>query len=672
MINRSDIRTNGFLRFYKQIFPAPFQFTLVVAFSLVAALSFGAGAWVISRTIDQYLITSMTERVSRDMRLAQAFYADHLKWIEDTTARLANDSQVLSFFQADLTGKKGQTTSDFQTYLSTQMRGLFDQGNHVVVVVDQDGKVKGGFLLEERNLIVLEQDPAYSFSLPIVQKAIEEQQIFSATEIIPEEALLSVGLAEKAHIPILDTPRAAPQPFDPREGSAGLALVSAAPLLEKGQPLGAVVVFHLINNDFTLVDRIKTVAGVDTVTIFLGDQRVSTNVLTEQGKRAIGTRLSAEVGEVVLYKGESFVGPAFVVNQNYITRYDPIYDHQGNIVGILYVGASQERFMRLLTAFNRQVGLIALVSLLTTFILAIPVAGYITRPLGELRKLVQTSQKVSQGDLSARAPINVGGEVGLVASSFNTMLDTLQSTQDKLIQSEKLASLGQLAAGVAHELNNPLATILLYADILHREAALDPQHKADLETIINETLRCKQIVSGLLNFARQTQVNAQPTSLNDLIQELIEIEKRHPQYEKILFNLELDKSLPLAELDAAQLREVLLNLIHNAADAMPDGGKITIRTAAKPPGSITIEVEDEGKGIPQEHLSKLFTPFFTTKPVGKGTGLGLAIIYGIVKMHRGQISVRSEVGRGTTFIISLPVKLNLPREHQAEEGLIGG
>jgi len=671
VIDPSQPYSNWFIRFFKQLFPAPFQFTLVVAFSLVAALSFGVGAWVISKTIDQYLVTSMTERVSRDMRLAQAFYVDHLKWIEDTTVRLAKEPNVLGFFQGKPMGG-WQTTSDFRAYLSTQMRGLFDQGNHVVVIVDREGKVKAAVLVETANVIILEHDTRYSFALPIVQKAIQEREIFSATEIIPEEALLSIRLAEKARIPILDTPRAAPQPYDPREGSAGLALVSVAPLHQKGQTFGAVVVFHLINNDFTLVDRIKTVAGVDTVTIFLGDQRVSTNVLTEQGKRAIGTRLSAEVGEVVLYKGESFVGPAFVVNQNYITRYDPIYDHQGNIIGILYVGASQERFLRLLTAFNRQVALIALASILITFVLAIPVSGYITRPLGELRKLVQTSQKVSQGDLSARAPVNVGGEVGLVASSFNTMLDTLQSTQDKLIQSEKLASLGQLAAGVAHELNNPLATILLYADILRRESALDLQHQTDLETIINETLRCKQIVSGLLNFARQTQVNAQPTSVNDLIQELIEIEKRHTRYEKIVFNLELEAALPLAELDAAQFREVLLNLIHNAADAMPDGGKITIRTAAKPDDMIAVEVQDEGKGIPPEHLSKLFTPFFTTKPVGKGTGLGLAIIYGIVKMHRGQINVQSEVGRGTTFTISLPIKLNLHRESQGEEGIIGG
>lgn len=667
----SKTHSNWFVRFFKQLFPAPFQFTLVVAFSLVAALSFGVGAWIISKTIDRYLVTSMTERVSRDMRLAQAFYADHLKWIEDVSARLAIDPSAFGFFQTE-SMEELQMVSAFQADLSIQMKGLFDQGNHVVVIVDADGKVKAAALVEGGNVIILQHDLRYSFALPIVQKAFREGKLFSATEVIPEEALLSIHLADKARIPILDTPRAAPQPYDPREGSAGLALVSVAPLHQKGQTLAAVVVFHLINNDFTLVDRIKTVAGVDTVTIFLGDQRVSTNVLTEQGKRAIGTRLSAEVGEVVLYKGESFVGPAFVVNQNYITRYDPIYDHQGNIIGILYVGASQERFLQLLTAFNRQVGLIALVSLLITFVLAIPVSGYITRPLGELRKLVQTSQKVSQGHLSARAPVNVGGEVGLVASSFNTMLDTLQNTQNKLIQSEKLASLGQLAAGVAHELNNPLATILLYADILRREVGLDPQHQTDLETVINETLRCKQIVSGLLNFARQTQVNAQPTALNDLIQELIEIEKRHKRYERITFNLELDAALPLAELDAAQFREVLLNLIHNAADAMPDGGKITIRTAAQPDGMITIEIQDEGNGIPQDHLSKLFTPFFTTKPVGKGTGLGLAIIYGIVKMHRGQINVQSEVGCGTTFTINLPIKLNLPREPQGEEGLIGG
>lgn len=662
--------SNWFVRFFKHLFPAPFQFTLVLAFSLVAALSIGVGAWVISRTIDQYLVTSMSERVSRDMRLAQAFYDDHLTWIQDVTLRVANDATILPLFQNTGGAEPGRGL-DLRDRLAYQMSGLFDQGNHAVVIVDVKGNVKSGYLLESGNVVSLKGDAQFCFSLPIVQKAIQEGKMLSGTEILPEEALRSVALAEKARIPLLDTLRAAPQPFDPREGSAGLALVSVAPVNDQGETLGAVIVFHLINNDFTLVDRIKTVAGVDTVTIFLGDQRVSTNVLTEEGKRAIGTRLSAEVGEVVLYKGESFVGPAFVVNQNYITRYDPIRDHQGNIVGILYVGASQERFLRLLTAFNRQVAIIALVSILVTFVLAIPVSGYITRPLGELRKLVQTSQKVSAGDLSARAPVNVGGEVGLVASSFNTMLDTLQSTQDKLIHSEKLASLGQLAAGVAHELNNPLATVLLYADILRRETNLDSQHQADLDTIINETLRCKQIVSALLNFARQTQVNAQPTSLNHLILELIEIEKRHPRYENISFELELQEDLPLVELDAAQLREVFLNLIHNAADAMPNGGRITIRTMAKPSGMVTFEVQDEGKGIPPEHLSKLFTPFFTTKPVGKGTGLGLAIIYGIVKMHRGQINVKSEVGKGTTFTISLPLKLTLSRERLEEEGLIG-
>lgn len=660
--------SNWLIRFFRQLFPAPFQFTLVLAFSLVAALSIGVGAWAISRTIDQYLVTSMTERVSRDMRLAQAFYNDHLTWIEDATVRVANDEKILHSIQGN---HLGENESDLRAHLSVQMRGLFDQGNHVVVLVDRNAKVRAGYLLEAGNVMVLEGDARYSFSIPIVKKALQEREVVSATEILPEEALLSVNLAEKARIPLYETPRAAPEPFDPREGSAGLVLISVAPVNNKGDTIGAVIIFHLINNDFTLVDRIKTVAGVDTVTIFLGDQRVSTNVLTEEGIRAIGTRLSAEVGEVVLYRGESFVGPAFVVNQNYITRYDPLYDHQGNIVGILYVGASQGRFLRLLTAFNRQVAIIALVSILVTFVLAIPVSGYITRPLGELRKLVQTSQKVSAGDLSARAPVNVGGEVGLVASSFNTMLDTLQSTQDKLIHSDKLASLGQLAAGVAHELNNPLATVLLYADILRRETNLDPQHQADLDTIINETLRCKQIVSALLNFARQTQVNAQPTSLNDLILELIEIEKRHPRYENITFELDLQEDLPLVELDAAQLREVFLNLIHNAADAMPNGGRITIRTMARPSGMVTFEVQDEGKGIPPEHLSKLFTPFFTTKPVGKGTGLGLAIIYGIVKMHRGQINVKSEVGKGTTFTISLPLKLNLSKERLEEEGLIG-
>ncbi|MDI7277443.1 MAG: ATP-binding protein, partial [Anaerolineae bacterium] len=235
----------------------------------------------------------------------------------------------------------------------------------------------------------------------------------------------------------------------------------------------------------------------------------------------------------------------------------------------------------------------------------------------------------------------------------------LQETQDQLIQSEKLASMGQLAAGVAHEINNPLGSVLLYADLLYRELPQGDPRGQDLRLILDEAKRCKTIVQALLNFARQNKVLAQATDLNRVCRETVEEVERLPLFEKVQIVADLDPDLPVIRADAAQLRQMLVNLLNNAAEAMPQGGTITITARAHAAGgeAVEISIADTGCGIPEENLPKLFTPFFTTKPIGKGTGLGLAISYGIVKMHRGSIDVQSKVGVGTTFVIRLPTSL---------------
>jgi signal transduction histidine kinase len=240
----------------------------------------------------------------------------------------------------------------------------------------------------------------------------------------------------------------------------------------------------------------------------------------------------------------------------------------------------------------------------------------------------------------------------------------LQETQEQLIQKEKLASVGQLAAGVAHEINNPLSSILLYADVLCQETpAQNAQQHDDLQMILKEAKRCRTIVNDLLSFSRQNQVLAQPIDLNVLLEETVEELRIQERFQGVEIRMDLDLELPIIEADPFQLRQVFSNLMNNAADAMPSGGTLTMRTKPGPrPGMITAEVQDTGKGITKENMRKLFTPFFTTKPMGKGTGLGLAIIYGIVKMHRGQIGVESQVGQGTTFALTLHEQLpELPK-----------
>jgi signal transduction histidine kinase/NAD-dependent dihydropyrimidine dehydrogenase PreA subunit len=232
---------------------------------------------------------------------------------------------------------------------------------------------------------------------------------------------------------------------------------------------------------------------------------------------------------------------------------------------------------------------------------------------------------------------------------------SLDSTKEALVKSEKLASMGQLAAGIAHEVNNPLGILLLQANILLEEIDAAAPMADDLRLIVDQANRCKKIISGLLNFARQSRVVRQPTDLVALVEDTL---RTMPLDDAIMVKVESTMADPVAEVDADQMVQVLTNLVSNAQQAMPDGGALIIRLSDTA-DEVTIMVTDTGIGIPRENMDKLFDPFFTTKQVGRGTGLGLAVTHGIVKMHRGQITVESnadpEAGpTETTFVVTLP------------------
>lgn len=660
---------NALRRFFRELYSAPFHLALVVSFTLVAAFTIGVGAWVISRTINDYLAEAMNERVARDAHLAQAIYNTNRDEVASIAYSLASDPAIVSNLAAASGGSQAARQM-MDARITTLLRTPALGGNHFVALLDPQGNILTARLLSPDGTQSTVASTGNWGMLPIVQEALASDRSLAATEVIPGELLAQVGLAEQAKISLVDTPKAASTLFDPREGSAGLALVGVAPLkTASGEITGTVLAMHVFNNDFTLVDQIKDIAKIDTVTVFLGDMRVSTNVMTTEGNRAVGTRLASEVSDVVLKGGQEYVGTAFVVNENYITRYEPLRNHADQIVGSLYVGVRQASFFRLLGDFSQRITLVAVIMILFTFLLATPVARVITHPLRDLRELAQVSKRVAQGETTVRMPVSYGGEVGELATEFNTMLDTLHATQDHLVHSEKLASLGQLAAGVAHEINNPLGAILLYSESMLKECAEADPSRADLTMIVSETKRCKRIVADLLNFSRQHQVVVQPTNINELLQELIDQAPRRIKTVIIPFEKELDPHLPTIDGDPAQLRQVFLNLIVNAVESMPQGGTLTVHTHKGPGETVTVEIRDTGIGIPHEDLGKLFTPFFTTKPIGKGTGLGLAIAYGIIKMHRGQISVRSQVGKGTTFIINLPI--NLPETDTTPSSLNG-
>jgi len=231
----------------------------------------------------------------------------------------------------------------------------------------------------------------------------------------------------------------------------------------------------------------------------------------------------------------------------------------------------------------------------------------------------------------------------------------LEQAQAQLIRTEKLASIGQLAAGVAHEINNPLGTIMIYAHLLLKNLDKDNPMREDVELIISEANRAKEIVQGLLSFARETKLKPGPVNVNDLLEDVLGLVVNQSLFHNIRIEKKIDEELPTIVADETKLKQVFLNIILNAAQAMEGNGRLII-TTTKDKKYIKIRIQDTGPGIPPEVMANLFSPFFTTKE--KGTGLGLAISYGIIERHKGKIDVETELGKGTVFTICLPLDAN--------------
>jgi len=247
-------------------------------------------------------------------------------------------------------------------------------------------------------------------------------------------------------------------------------------------------------------------------------------------------------------------------------------------------------------------------------------------------------------------------ELNIAHQELNTYVQQLKESQDQLIQAEKLTSLGQLAASVAHEINNPLAGVLVYTQLLSKKVTGDAFKKEEalgyLSKMESEVGRCSRIIRNLLDFARQTEPMLRLVDVNQVIEQVLAMVGHQAQLQNVEVVKEFSPSLPKVMADFDQLQQIFTNLTLNAIQAMPDGGRLTIRSSAVD-GEVRIDVQDTGCGISKENMSKLFTPFFTTKAKGKGVGLGLAVAHGIIERHKGRIKVQSEVGKGTTFSVYL-------------------
>lgn len=305
-----------------------------------------------------------------------------------------------------------------------------------------------------------------------------------------------------------------------------------------------------------------------------------------------------------------------------------------------------------------------------------------------VRRLRNGTLKVAGGDLTYRLPVETGDELGALATSFNHMTEELdrahreliERTQNSLIQSEKMASLGRLAATVAHELNNPLFGVVTYARLAIKQIKRNSLPIDEKETLTEkltvierESRRSGDIVKNLLTFARQAPHKVAEQDLNILIGRAVAVIKHRLELQQVTFETTLDPELPKLLCDEGQMQQVLLVLLVNAADSMPNGGSLHVASGVRAEHSeVYVTVRDTGTGISREAMPHIFEPFFTTKAETQGSGLGLAIAHGIIAQHGGEIAVKTELGKGTEFTIALPLKREeaseLPREVCVEQG----
>lgn len=505
---------------------------------------------------------------------------------------------------------------------------------------------------------------------------------------------VSPGLAERAALTLVPTRKAIPT--NRTVETNGLVARYTVASDFDGSKLRLVGI-SLLNRDLELVDSIDSLvyseAGLPhgsrgTVTLFLGDVRVSTNVPLEKGERALGTRVSEEVRQAVLIEGRDWLESAFVVDDWYVSAYEPIFDGAGRRIGMLYVGFLEAPFTR--TKW------VALLTIAVAFLLVagatVPMflrwARNIFQPL---ENIVNTISRVENGHPSARTgQMDTGDEIGRVASHLDELLDRVQERESELrhwnetldrrvqerthdlvlanreieqrtkqlVMSEKLAAIGEISAGIAHEINNPLAVIQGNLEAIRAEAAGDPALEGDLRMLDEQVVRIHAIVTRLLQFSRPAEFcsTGEPldpaalvTATLPLVEQLlhanaIEVERNDSATRQIAMN-------------RTELQQVLVNLLVNAVRAMPEGGRITIRTADRNDesgiGGVAIEIEDNGEGMSPEVLEQVFDPFFTTDR-DDGNGLGLSISRMLVQRAGGSLTASSEEDEGSVFCLWMP------------------
>lgn len=529
---------------------------------------------------------------------------------------------------------------------------------------------------------------------PVVQQGLEGNT-FSAIDVLDETQLarLAPFLAARARIALVPTKAAVPT--DRNAEARGMVIHAAA-----GAPGGAIVGGLLLNRNLGFIDDINALVypadslsgGEGTATLFLDDVRISTNVRLFEDVRALGTRVSAEVRNRVLIEGRTWLDRAFVVNDWYVSGYQPLTDSFGRIVGMLYVGFLERDFAAAEARTILWIGLLFVVVVAIFVPVLLIWAQGIFRPLESMNAVIG---QVEGGQFGARVSLAGGGtgdEIGRVAQHLDKLLDQLQErdrslrewaevleqrvaertkdledanrqldlTTKQLILSEKLAAIGEITAGVAHEINNPLAVIQGNLDVIRAELGEVGAAPFRREfALIQDRIQAVHVLIGkLLRFARPEEFadTGHGVDPGQTIRDTIPLLDHLMARGGIVLDLDLAETAPVA-INKTELQQVLVNLCVNAIQAMPDGGHLSIslrEVVVEGRDLVQITVTDSGPGMPEAVARRVFDPFFTTKG-GEGTGLGLSITRDILRRAGGGIELAAAPSQGARFVIRLPV-----------------
>ena len=432
----------------------------------------------------------------------------------------------------------------------------------------------------------------------------------------------------------------------------GMFVLAAAP----AQGGRALVLGALLNGSADVLGSPAAFLPLVDASIFLDDVRIASIL----GDGVLGTRADPRVAERVLEQGQPYVGPARVVGRQYYAAYAPLKNLDGDIIGMLGIGTDAGAYRdvqsRTTSLFS---GLIA-AGMLFGFVMSYLFSRWLMRPVA---RLAEGMHRVAGGDLDHKLHPVSPDDLGKVVHAFNLMVKAVKQrdiklreiTEARLSQVEKQVSIGRVAAGVAHEINNPLTAVLSLSSLMLRHLPDGDPRREDLEIVITETTRCREIVRSLLDYARELPSEERIVDINEVLRTTLALTSKLEGMERVATEVALAPHLLEVSGDPKQLQQVFTNVVINAAEAACEGGTVTVRSDEDSSGGfVLVEIADNGGGIPAEYRDRVFEPFFTTKGVGKGTGLGLSVSLGIVRKHRGEIVIDSEEGRGTRVSITFP------------------